>query len=184
VEPAKTERLWFAHTVEAMFVRAFGVRLTPALRARVASRGIDLDRLKPAYPVDEVVAALKNIVPDVFGRVPEAEAMHQLGVSFMQGYVETLVGKAMVQMMKLIGARRTLERMQKNFRTGGNYVETRFKALGPTQVELWINDVSDIPDWYRGVIEEGGRMVGAKNLRVTQRHDAGQAWFLDVTWDG
>jgi uncharacterized protein (TIGR02265 family) len=177
------QQLWFSHAIHALFVTGLGARLTPAVRARIESHGITLDKLAPAYPIKDAVAACRSILPLLYPRLDEQAGFRQLGVSFMQGYAESLVGRAMVQMMKLIGPRRTLERMQKNFRTGGNYLETRFKVLSPNSVELWISDVTEMPGFYAGMIEEGGRMIGTKNLRIVSTPDAGPAWTLTVTWD-
>ena len=38
-----------------------------------------------------------------------------------------------------------IERMQRNFRTDNNYVETRFQQFGPEHVELWFNEVNGLP---------------------------------------
>jgi uncharacterized protein (TIGR02265 family) len=177
------QQLWFSHTIQALFVTGLGARLTPDVRQRVEAHGIALGKLAPAYPITQVVAACRAILPMLYPRLSESDGFRQLGVSFMQGYAESLVGRAMVQMMKLIGPRRTLERMQKNFRTGGNYLETRFKVLAANEVELWINDVTEMPGFYAGMIEEGGRMIGTKNLRIVSTPDVGPAWTLLVSWD-
>ncbi|MFZ5446745.1 MAG: DUF2378 family protein [Myxococcota bacterium] len=178
-----TQRLWFTQAIEGLFIRGLGERLTPAVRAKILEAGIDLSRLEPAYPIEQVFRGARSVLPLLWPGVPEDEAFRQLGVAFMRGYAQTLVGGAMVQMMKLIGTRRTLERMQKNFRTGGNYLETRFTPLGPTSVELWINDVSGMPGLYTGIIEEGGHFVGTKNLRIVAQPDAPPAHLYRIDWD-
>ncbi|MBL8910599.1 MAG: DUF2378 family protein [Archangium sp.] len=183
-QSGKGEQLWFSHAIEALFVRGLGARLTPEVKDRIVNKhGINLDRMPPAYPIRQVVEACRSILPMLYPRLSEAEGFRQLGVSFMQGYVETLVGKAMVAVLKVIGPRRTLERMQKNFRTGGNYLETRFKVLGPTTCELWINDCTGMPTFYAGMIEEGARMIGTRNLKTSLTPDTGPAWTMLVTWD-
>lgn len=176
------EQLWFSHAIEALFVRGLGARLTPEVKQRIAKHGVVLERMPPAYPIRQVVDACRAILPLLYPRLSEDEGFRQLGVSFMQGYAETLVGRAMVQMMKLIGPRRTLERMQKNFRTGGNYLETRFKVRSPNSVELWISDCTEMPGFYVGMIEEGGRMIGVKDLNIAMTPDAGPAWTMVVSW--
>lgn len=101
----------------------------------------------------------------------------------MRGYVETLLGRAMVQVMKVVGPRRSLERMQRNFRTGSNYIETRFTSLGKGQAELWFNDVSGIPDFYAGVMSAGGRLAAAGNVRVTVHPSTDESCRFLVEWD-
>lgn len=179
---AMTERVWFSHAIEGVFVRGLGKRLTPELRAKIKTAGIDLSKSQP-WPVDLVRKASRAILPDLYPRLPEDEGFRQLGISFLQGYAETLVGGAMVAMMRVIGPKRSLERMQKNFRTGGNYLETRFKELGPKHIELWISDVSEMPWLYVGMIEEGGRMTGTKNLRVSLVDQTPPSITMHVTWE-
>jgi uncharacterized protein (TIGR02265 family) len=106
-----------------------------------------------------------------------------VGGLFMQGYAETCIGRAMVQLMKVFGARRSLERMQRNFRTGGNYIETRFAPLDKGKAELWFNEVTGIPDFDAGVIERGGRFAGAGNLSVTFSPGTDASSTFLVTWD-
>lgn len=177
-----SSKLWFSHTIEGLFLRGLGARLTPPLRERVKAAGIDLGRLEPAYPVQTLVAACRTILPDLYPGEPEHEAFRQLGVAFTQGYNETLVGGALIQIMKVIGPRRTLERMQRNFRTGGNYVETKFTALGATSVELWVNDVTGMAGLYQGMIEEGARLVGTKGLTCRPTLGADGSCTYRVDW--
>ncbi len=177
------EKLWFSHSVEGLFVRGLGPRLTPALRAKVLAQGIDLDRLKPGYPIEDIVAVCRALLPSLWPTLSEAEGFQLLGNALLQGYSQTLLGTAMVQMMKLIGPRRSLERMQKNFRTGGNYIETRFTALGPTSVELWLSDVTGVPTFWAGMVEEGARMTGTKNIRVVVHAESPPSATLRVDWD-
>lgn len=176
------QRLWFSNSIEGLLVRGIGTRLTPDLRARIRTAGINLDRIEPAYPVEVFVAACRAVMPTLYPQSTEADAFYELGCSFMRGYSETLLGGAMVRMMKLIGPRRTLERMTKNFRTGGNYIETRFIALGPGSVELWISDVTEMPDFYRGIIEEGARMIRVKELSTTMLPADPPAALFRIDW--
>jgi uncharacterized protein (TIGR02265 family) len=177
------EKLWFSHTIEGLFVRGLGSRMTPEHLATLKAGGIDLAKLKPAYPVEDVFAVCRTLLPRLWPELSTFDAEVQLGICFMQGYTQTLMGGAMVKLMRLIGPRRSLERMQANFRGGGNYIETRFTSLGPTLVELWFNDTSGMPGFYLGVVEEGGRMVNAKNLKVTAVPDVPPASVLRVSWD-
>lgn len=177
------ERLEFSQVIEGLFVRGLKGRVDDALRAQLKGAGIDLSNsLLPAYPsavfAKGVELAAKHLHPDL----PYERAVNQLGRAFFRGYVGTLVGAAMFQVMKLIGPRRTLQRMQRNFRTGTNYVTTRFVALGPTEVDLWFNEVNGLPTFYQGVMEEGAGLIGATNVSVIHRPDpAGGTWF-HVKW--
>ena len=154
------EKLWFQSAVEGLLVRGVGARMTSALRAKLREGGVDLDRLEPAYPQATMTRAVEVVVNELFQDRTRDEGLRELGRVFMRGYAETFIGAAMVQIMKVIGARRTLERMQRNFRNGTNFIETKFEAVGEKAATLWINDVSGMPTFYAGILEEGGRMTG------------------------
>ena len=178
-----SEKLWFSQSLEGLFLRGVGDAMTPALRAQLLELGIDLTRLQPAYADEVVTKAIRLTAVALFGGKPEAEALRHVGALFMKGFAETLLGRAMVQFMKVIGPRRSLERMQRNFRTGGNYIETRFTSLGKGRAEVWFNDVSRIPDFYAGIIQRGGEFAGATDLRVAfaPQTDASCAFLVDWT---
>lgn len=178
-----TQRLWFTQTVEGLFIRGLGERLTPAAKEAVAKAGIDVSKkLEVAYPAEVVDAACRAVLPFVLPGVTEDEGFFELGRIFMRGYSSTLIGSAMVGVMKVIGARRSLERMTKNFRTGGNYIETKVTVHGPTSVELWFNDVGQMPGFYRGIIVGGGELIGVDSMRVQQRLLEPPTASFHVTW--
>jgi uncharacterized protein (TIGR02265 family) len=107
--------------------------------------------------------------------------MFELGRRFIEGYSETIVGKAMLTALKVLGPRRTLERMSRNFRSGNSYTETKLEAKGPTEFTLWFNEVKE-PEFYRGMLVAGVGHAGAKNLEVkTLGHDASGASF-SIRW--
>lgn len=114
------ERLWFSHAVEGLFGRGLGARLTPEAKAAAHDAGIDVDKLAVAYTAETFERACRAVAPFVLPGLDDDASFFELGRIFMHGYSSTLIGAAMVGVMKVIGARRSLERMTKNFRTGGN----------------------------------------------------------------
>ncbi len=180
---AKVERLWFSTVIEAIFIKGLAGKITPSLKADIKKVGIDFDKLAPAYPVEQVYAACKLTMPVLYEGMSEPEALHQLGVISMRGYTETLLGKAVIQLLKLIGVRRSLLRMHTTMRSGNNYLETSSVVLASNCVELKFSDVSKMPSFYQGIIEEGGRMAHAKNLRVSTADNAAPGHTFRVEWD-
>ena len=178
-----TQRLWFTQTVEGLFIRGLGERLTPAAKEALAKVGIDVRRkLEVAYPAEVVEQACLTVLPFVFPNATQDEGLFELGRTFMRGYSSTLMGSAMVGVMKVIGTRRSLERMTKNFRTGGNYIETKVTVHGPTSVELGFNDVGHMPGFYRGILHGGGELIGAKEMRIEQRPGEPPTATYLVSW--
>lgn len=175
------ERLWFQSAVEGLLLRGVGPQLTPALRTKLREAGVDLDRLQPAYPQAVMSKAVDLVVSELFQDRTREEGLRELGRVFMRGYAQTFIGAAMVQIMKVIGPRRTLERMQRNFRNGTNFIETRFASAGEQAATLWINDVSGMPTFYAGILEEGGVMTGA-NPTVSIEAAADTGCTFRVSW--
>ncbi len=101
----------------------------------------------------------------------------------MRGYTETLLGKALMQIMKLIGVRRSLLRTHTSMRSGNNFLETSATVIAGNIIELRFSDVSGMPSFYQGIIEESSRMAHAKNLRVSTVASDPPAHTFRVEWD-
>lgn len=172
----------FSQAVDGL-VRALRPKLTEAAKDELRTLGIDLRKpLEPAYPLTVWMQVIRYgaglIAPDR----PEAEQMEELGRRFIDGYEETMMGKALLATMRLLGPRRGLERMSRNFRTGNNYTETRLEAKSESAYELWLSAVR-VPTFYRGMLLAGVGRTNAKNLDVQLlNHDEAGATF-SVTWD-
>lgn len=175
------EPVVFSQAVEGL-MRAINSRLDDASRAHLASLGLDpRTRLEPAYPLAVWTNVMRYGASLVAPSSPPPQQMFELGRRFIEGYGETIVGKAMLTALKVLGPRRTLERMSRNFRSGNNYTETRLDAKGPTEFVLWFNEVKE-PEFYRGMLTAGVERSGAKGLEVhTLSHDASGATF-SIRW--
>ncbi len=177
------ERLHFAQVVEGLWVRALAGRIGPELNRELIAAGLDLTRpLLPAYPAEKISQWVRLTSRSLYPHLDETEAQRRLGGDFFRGFTQTLIGKALVAMMKVIGTRRSLERMQRNFRTGTNFIDTRFTSLGKGRAELWMNDVDGLPAYYAGIVEEGGRATGARDMKTTWEHHADGGCTYQVTW--
>ena len=94
------------------------------------------------------------------------------------------MGRAVFGILKLIGPMKGLQRMERNFRSGNNYVSTRFTQLGPTAAEVWVSDVHEHPGFDAGIILGGGKLLGAKNFAVAIAAVEGGSCTYRVSWDG
>ncbi len=176
------ERLWFDQAIEGLWMKGLGDRVTPPLRAALKAEGIDLDKpLLPGYPAQTFARCVKLTAAALFPNDPPDEAQRRLGHFGLLGYQQTLLGRAVIQVLRLIGPRRSLERMQTNFRSA-NFIKTRFTPLGPQSAEVWFNHVDDIPAYVAGIIQQGGTFAGAKSVAITwAAKDVGCAFRVDWT---
>jgi uncharacterized protein (TIGR02265 family) len=176
-----TERLIFSQTFEGLF-RAVRRVLDPPTASALRAAGIDPDQeLRPAYPLPVFLDSVRLLARRLFPEAAEGEGIHLLARQFMDGYAATMVGRAVVGMMRVIGPRRTLERLTRQFRTANNFSETRLREVQPGQCELWCNQVT-LPGWYEGLLERGLELSGAKNVRVALIQKDGEGATFRIEW--
>lgn len=176
-----TEKLIFAQTFEGL-LRSLRGQLPPRLASGLRERGLDpAAPLRPAYPQAVFLEVVTFMAGELHpGLAPDA-AIAAVGRGFMDGYGETMVGRAMMAMMRVIGPRRTLERVTRQFRTGNNYSETRLTPVGATEYHLWVNEVRQ-PGWYVGILSRGLELAGGQEVEVELLQAEGAAATFRVRW--
>lgn len=172
-----TEKLVFLQTFEGL-TRAYGSHFDHELQTNFRLYGFDPERLLPAYPQQTFIEVLRLLARKLHPELEQNDAIRLTARGFMDGYDQTLVGKAMLAAIRIIGPRRTLERLTRQFRTGNNFSDTRLTQLGPTEFELWCNEVQ-LPGWYEGLVGRGLEIAGATDLTVhfVKRDDSGGGTF-------
>ena len=179
----KNERLVFDQSVEGLFVRGLGTRITPTLRQQLKQAGLDLDkRLLPAYPVEVwercVGLAAKSLHPEY----PEAVAFRMLGERHIAGYSETMLGRAIFGVLRLMGPKRRLSRTRQNFRAGNNYQEVLITDLGPTEVDMWLNERGMLRHFKHGIVLGSALSAGETNTKVELRDYDDEGVTFRVSW--
>jgi uncharacterized protein (TIGR02265 family) len=110
------------------------------------------------------------------------ERYRQLGRSVLLRYEETLMGKTVVGLMRMLGPRRVLVRINATLRSGNNYIEASLSELSPQAFEGEVNECNGNPNYIAGVIEQGLIIAGAKDQKVTIKDfDGHRAKFL-IEW--
>jgi uncharacterized protein (TIGR02265 family) len=178
-----TQQLWFTQVIEAIFLKGLGARVTPELKAQLVGVGINLDRLEPGYPVETVHKALELVQKQLFPDLTKEQALHELGVLSMRGYTDTFIGKALIKVLQLIGVRRSLLRTHLSMSAGNNYLQTTSTVVHDHCVELHFNDISGMPAFYQGLLEEGARLAHAKNIRTTSVPVPAPAHTFRIEWE-
>ena len=165
------QKLIFASSVEALLKAAEG-NIKPETERRLGELRMGFRRpVDPAYPAESWASAVRLIASDLFpGESPE-EQHRKLGGKTVRQFAETFMGKAMFSAAKVMGVKRSLQRMTNNLRTGANFIETRFTVIDDRNYELWISDVSDVPGFYAGLIEAGADFMSGwtDEMRIKER---------------
>lgn len=179
------EKLVFAQSVEALFVRSLGPRLTPEGRRRLREVGLDLSEpLRPAYSLEQWRTFLRVAAPAVFPDSPTPVAYFGLGERYVQGYRQTAVGRASMALIAHMGPKGTLERISHGARAGNNFNEVRVEELGQRAATLWMKDVTaDNPFFGCGFLAETLRGSGAADIRVEPVAFDGTAATYRLTWE-
>ncbi|HEX8436035.1 DUF2378 family protein [Archangium sp.] len=179
-----SEKLLFAQSVDALFVRALGPHLSREGRRRLKEVGLDLSEpLRPAYPLELWKAFLRVAAGDVFPAASPREAWFSLGERYLQGYRQTAQGRASMALVTRLGPRHTLERVPHNVRAGNNFNEVKVEELGTHAATLWMKDVAaDNPFFACGFLSETLRSAGAGDISVQPVAFDGTAATFRLTW--
>lgn len=180
---APAEEVIFAGAVEGLFLKGLGSRVTPALQEELKAVGLDLTcRLLPAYPRKVWNAALPLAVQHVWPALDAAEGHYRLGRAIIDGFKETLLGRALAGMARVLGPMRTLGRMRQNLRTGGNYNEITLTRETANQVLFWINEPFIHPGYVQGLLHGSIEISGGRDgtVAVFSRDEAGTTYR--VSW--
>lgn len=175
-------KLIFSSSVEPL-IKISWEKLKPETKQQLNALRIGPPhKVEPAYPESAWSKAAKSIANDLFPGLTEEEQLRALGRATVEQFTEGVLGKAMFSAARLFGARRTLERLSHNLRSGANFIETRFTVLGPDAYELWLSDVSDVPGFYAGLLSAGsGKLDGwPDRIEIKQRDGASCLYSLTV----
>ena len=180
------DRYIYAVAVEAFFLRAMAGRLDGAARARLRHAGIALDEpLLSVYPAAVFHHGVALAAAAAYPGAPPEEAQFRAGVAHIDAFIQSYPGKMMAALARQIDARTILEYTATFLRLGNNFTETRARVLGATRVEVWVNDVGEVPGWYRGIIQRGLEVADVKGVTVAiVPEGAPPAATYDVAWTG
>lgn len=189
----REEPVVFGSAVEALR-NGLQARFSAPLLEELRTLGLDMSRILPAYHMDLWCDALRILGRHLEGDAPEAVRYVRLGGSFMQGYTSTPIGTAALTMCRLIGPRRTLLRMGRNFKQATNYIESETKETGPKELllrtythERFLDRTRDrsllVPEYRRGVIEEILKLIRAEAVvEFVESHPEKQDVTFRVRW--
>ncbi|HLL56239.1 MAG TPA: DUF2378 family protein [Myxococcaceae bacterium] len=175
-----TEPLVYPQTVEAL-IRALGDKLDADAERQMAEAGInvhDVQAVSPQVWHQATRVGAKVLCPDA----PVEVGQFELGKRFVPGFEGTLLGRGTLALARVVGPRRSLQRMKANFRNGNNYTETRLVELGPNRYEMWVSNVVG-PEFVRGMILAGLEVSGARHPRVETASFDEEGTTYRISWD-
>ncbi len=180
-----TSPVIYSTCIESLFLRGLRGRMTARCKEQLRQAGLDLDgKLEPSYPLERWKEFVRVAARELYPQHPPEAAYRELGVLFMDGFLETFIGRATMSVLRVLGPQRSLRRLRNNFRAGNNVTEVQATEHSPMDVELWINDVfADHPAFTEGLIHRGHTASGARDCRVETLAFDGSAATLRVRWE-
>lgn len=149
-------------TIEALLSVARG-RVSANAVMQLADVGLYLDGdPEPTMEAEKWGRAVKVLCSDLFPEMEATDAQRRIAHLALDAFTNSLVGKVMVTVGRMIGRERSLQRLTHNFRTGTNFIECRITPRVNGIYDVWINDVSDVPGFYAGMLEY--RSISAPTL--------------------
>jgi uncharacterized protein (TIGR02265 family) len=178
-----TQRLEYEQSADGLFRGALRAHEHPGARAALREAGLDLERLAPAYPADQFYRWVGVATRQLFPELDERAGYKKAGMLAVErGLRSTLIGNAVLQVLKVIGVRRSLLRIGRTFRSGNNYIDAKVTEVGPTTLEIELGPLMGPTAYFEGVLEEGPRQLGAKTVRVGEAGRTGEHVTFRLDW--
>lgn len=163
-----TQQLVYDSSVEGMFVRGLGPRMTNSCRDALLAAGLDVSKkLRPSYTSAEYERFIKIARQHLFPELRDEEAYHRMGRIFVEGYFLTTLGGAIRSVLRLLGPRRNVERLPQNFSGGTNYVKATLEKKGEGDYDLVVENVGSYPTFTQGSLQAVLESSGARDPKVT-----------------
>src|SRR6266508_736739 len=178
------DRYIYQVAVEAFFLRAMQGKLDAVAQARLRDAGMAVDEpLLSVYPADVFHRCVAVTAEAVYPAATPEDALYRVGRDHIDAFIQSYPGKMMVALARQIEPRLILEYTATFIRLGNNFTESRARVVGSTRSEIWINDVGDVPGWYRGFIQRGLELANVRgvDVRLVPGTPAPAATF-EVNW--
>jgi uncharacterized protein (TIGR02265 family) len=177
------DRFIYAVAVESFFLRAMDGRLDAAARARLADAGIALgEPLQSIYRAEVFHRGVAIAAEAAFPALSPEEAHYEAGRAHIDAFIQSYPGKMMAALARQIEPTTILEYTATFIRLGNNFTESRARSLGRNRMEVWMNDVGEVPGWYRGILARGLEVANVKAVDVRVASTQPPSATFEVSW--
>lgn len=170
----------------SMFDGLFAVALQPtgAFRDDLRATGFDVDRPKPEYPLkvwhDCLDVAARHLHPNE----SRERAWELLGVRFIEGYLQTLVGKIIAVAMPFLSPQSFVQRAPRFMSTGLVGADVKLDWNGNKAATITMTNV-DHPAAHllSGVVDVSLRRIGTRGVKLHCAPFGVTGSQLSISWD-
>ena len=178
-------RVVFNSGFESLFSKDIRGKVTPAMDAELKAAGVRLDKaFLPAYPIETWASALATCAKHLYPQDSAPEAYKKLGRSTIVGFCDTLAGKALFPLLRLIGPVRALDRAARNYAATNNYTKVTLTRVGPTSFDFYLNEKHTLPQYDMGVLEEALIQLHVQAPLVTLSTQDSEGFTMRLEWAG
>lgn len=177
------EPLVYKDTIQNILTVVEG-KLSPRIVERLQREAlIDVNALAASYPLKAHDAMVKVLSEELYPTKSIDEATYELGMSMMGRYGDSLLGKALFAVIRMLGPMKVLKRVPEYFKQGNNYADVKIEVTGPSSYILDHNEVGAWPHYVRGSMHGSGKVIGLKGHAVELLSYDGHRATLRVSWD-
>lgn len=180
---AAEQRVVFGSGFESLFSKEIRAKVTPALEQDLQGLGVRLDKpFQAGYPIEIWAAAVAAVARHLYPEDSTPAAYLRLGRSTIVGFCETLAGRALFPLLRLIGPVRALDRAARNYAATNNYTKVTLTRIGPTAFDFYLNEKHTLPEYDMGVLEEALRQLHVADPKVTLRSQDPEGFTMRLEW--
>ena len=175
-----TEQLVFPSLIDG-YVKGLGPLFTDVTRQRLKTAGLDMQKLPPAINATTMIGFMEIIASTAYPGLHREEQLRRLGLAAIRGWQHGLLGSAAAAMIRIVGPRRALTRLDRAFSTTNNFSRAKTELLGDKEALVTINDVQDIPTYWQGVFEASLELLALEGTVVIDHQVPPEGTFR-ITW--
>lgn len=170
----------------SMFDGLFAVAIKPtgALRDDLKTAGFDADHPKPEYPLKVWHDCLDVAAKHLHAGQPRERAWELLGERFIEGYLQTLVGKLIAVAMPFLSPQSFVQRAPRFMSTGLVGADVKLEWNGKNAATVTMTNV-DHPAGHllAGVVSICLKRIGAKGVKIESAPFERTGSRISISWD-
>lgn len=176
------DRVVYVEVVEGLIRHGLRGQVSPRLRERLRQLGLDVDRPPQSFPVVSWWKCLYVIVEETFPGVPAEEGFRRLARQHMEGYGHTLLGRATLRVLRLLGPRRMVLRLPHVLGSTDNYTTGAVVERAPGVFELVLNSSGQPAGYAEALLESFLEVCAASESRVKLIQEAEDRSTYLLAW--
>jgi uncharacterized protein (TIGR02265 family) len=166
-------------------VHAFRARISAECIRQLELAGLEVDqKLKTKYPRQAMDAWIRILAADLYPSLSFDDACVRLGEDFLDGWAQTLAGRALTAVLRVLGPAKAIEKSAAGFRAGDNYTTVEIVALADNAFQLTFAEVGETPRFKCGILQAAARQAGAEQPRAELTEYDGHRAVYRISWRG